>query len=931
MSDNLTRGGVLQVGFLQRAMMENGNNQGVMYHGRKELHFASGLSMRRSFSHFTETVFYPARGRTTSPADRTLQVTLYEPSNYESAVQSDFTYEITAKNTSGQGVQWTWRKWPSGTQSFGTYSELHSFSTGPVQIEHGIAISFTTLSGKNDGDMWKFDAITRNPFRVRSEASFDESMICHLPPPDVIHPDADRNHGGVQHEIKVSANGGGCFTKPRYRPRLASNNPVLIIDSNANQPAMIDVDGYFSAPEDYTFDFIISSPTSLRWRRYRPGMSSCNLCLDGPWCRYAMISNADFERGVYLEHGIHVKIATRATKRSGDRWEFTAFACWSTSFSPVKFRGKQLTSNDDALLYVEGNFKGMEDMTFEVEVLADHGMFRWRSYVQASNSSLVPWTDRAHMISTSPIYLESGISIHWLTADGKHCGDRWNWTAFPGLLVTTLAKPHVSRIIPSNINVHGDPGMPYVFGTYLGHEHVRIVIEIGGNCSTACSQFRWKKEYTSQYISHHVIDTQEAEFSQLYEMNDLLLLTDGVYISWTVAIGYVHGNAYTVTLSQVPTSFLPIQPTPSSPFSVFVNDEIGMMPAQHSVFTIEFWNSSAFKWRKDTGQYSKLMSPIINRAVHLTGGIGISLSSKNGYTPGVHHRIPLRTHYPYVFNVTTEHQGVRMRGSVSRPKASLLNQLNGPNYGSIIGDVIPQTAHTGPLHTDGHPAGKFLSEQNNVVTKSNCYSGKPLVTEITASATKGYVVDRYPVVYLKILGFPSLSDVLGEHKDEIEILGKYSGISSYVYEIESYGAGDHFTWRKYPRQSNNADGVPWSPADVIRVSSSSRLDQNLSVSFKSASFPASSRVRWTFTAHQGHTFVFRISGRATWSEEKIITGKPQELASGISVQFSKLSGYSSGTYIPRVPQKQSVASSKHNSPSLCKRTELSLLPMFSSR
>ena len=123
MSDNLTRGSVLQVGFLQRAMMENGNNQGVMYHGRKELHFASGLSMRRSFSHFTETVFYPARGRTTSPADRTLQVTLYEPSNYESAVQSDFTYEITAKNTSGQGVQWTWRKWPSGTQSFGTYSE----------------------------------------------------------------------------------------------------------------------------------------------------------------------------------------------------------------------------------------------------------------------------------------------------------------------------------------------------------------------------------------------------------------------------------------------------------------------------------------------------------------------------------------------------------------------------------------------------------------------------------------------------------------------------------------------------------------------------------------------------------------------------------------------------------------------------------------
>ena len=51
-------------------------------------------------------------------------------------------------------------------------------------------------------------------------------------------------------------------------------------------------------------------------------------------------------------------------------------------------------------------------------------------------------------------------------------------------------------------------------------------------------------------------------------------------------------------------------------------------------------------------------------------------------------------------------------------------------------------------------------------------------------------------MYLKIVGLPSLSNVLGVQNNEIEIFGEYSGASSYVYEIESHKAGDYFIWRK---------------------------------------------------------------------------------------------------------------------------------------
>ena len=156
--------------------------------------------------------------------------------------------------------------------------------------------------------------------------------------------------------------------------------------------------------------------------------------------------------------------------------------------------------------------------------------------------------------------------------------------------------------------------------------------------------FRWKKERASSHNPHDVTDRQESEFSKLYEMKYPRQLAEGIYISWAVASGYAHGNAYTVTLSQTPTSVLPARPAPSSLLSVFLNDAAGKLPARNSYFTIEFWNSSAFKWRIETSKYSKIVPVIINQPTHLTSGVSVTLSKMNGYTPGVHHLIPLRTH-----------------------------------------------------------------------------------------------------------------------------------------------------------------------------------------------------------------------------------------------------------------------------------------------
>ena len=859
---------------------------------------ASGVSTRHMFSHFTEVTFQ-TKESSTKKNDRMLHIMPFDANNYDFTVQSNLTYEIVVVSFAGQ-VHWRWRKWLTGTEPSGNPSKLLPFSTLPVRIDHSVTIRFATATGKHVGDTWRFDSVSRNQFRVQGKYVSGNIITCRLPPPDTSYSDAKPDYEGMQQEIKVSVSGRVCFSKPIYRHISVLNSlSSASMESASSQDLEIDIDGYFTGPEDYSFEIVMTSSTTFKWRKYRPGMSTCTITGVGSWCRFVGQHDIESGRAIYLQHGVFVKFATTNGKNVGDRWEFTAFTCWSTSFSPVKFKGRQLTSNEDALLVVEGAFVGAEDATFEVETLADPSMFRWRYYARTSNYNASEWTEtrRTRMVSTSPLYLEQGVSIYWLTTGGKYFGDRWNWKAFSGHLVTTLAKPHVSAILPSNTNIPGDPAVPYVFGTYLGQERVRFVIEIGGNCSTSCFEFRWKKEQLPNDSAYQTLESRGLNFSVLYGMKDPRPLTDGLYISWVVTTGYAHGNTYTITVSQIPTSVLPVRPAQSSIFSSIVsassfsNGPQGESPAKSSVLTIEFWNSSAFKWRKDTGPYSKCISVVFNRPVHITGGVSIIFSSKIVFVPGVHYLIPLQSHIPHVFNVESEHHGARVTSTISRPEASLANLLNGPNYGSVVGDVIPQMERLLPI--DQQTDGEILFQQNDVIVQNNCISDQASLTGITASATRGHVTERFPAVYLKIVGDPTLSNVLGGPADEIEVLGKYSGMSSYVYEIETYGPGDHFIWRKYPFGSNDVTAL-WSQAYRIQISSSSPLDHNLSVIFKPPSEPVPSNKRWMFTAHQGHTFVFRISGRATWSEEKAITGRPQELAYGISVQFSQLSGYSSG-------------------------------------
>jgi hypothetical protein len=165
---------------------------------------------------------------------------------------------------------------------------------------------------------------------------------------------------------------------------------------------------------------------------------------------------------------------------------------------------------------------------------------------------------------------------------------------------------------------------------------------------------------------------------------------------------------------------------------------------------------------------------------------------------------------------------------------------------------------------------------------------------INAVATQGYLVGRYPTTYVKIVGAPAVSIVTGALADELTVSGVYSAVSSYVYQVEPFSAGNNFQWRKYPLGLSDANATVWSTTNAIVVTGATLLDSNLSVTFRTTAYSISATNRWTFTANSGHSFVHRDVGRALWSDEKSITGQPQQLSSGISVQFSQRSGYTPG-------------------------------------
>ena len=116
------------------------------------------------------------------------------------------------------------------------------------------------------------------------------------------------------------------------------------------------VEGYFSGPEDYTFEVRMTSSNTFQWRKYRTGDSVCKTSTTGPWCAFRGTGTLSESHATLLEHGVYIMFATLEGKTTGDKWIFDAYTFWSTTFSPVQFTGNVNASPDDALLYVQGSF-----------------------------------------------------------------------------------------------------------------------------------------------------------------------------------------------------------------------------------------------------------------------------------------------------------------------------------------------------------------------------------------------------------------------------------------------------------------------------------------------------------------------------------------------------------------------------------------------
>ena len=63
------------------------------------------------------------------------------------------------------------------------------------------------------------------------------------------------------------------------------------------------VEGYFSGPEDYTFEVRMTSSNTFQWRKYRTGDSVCKTSTTGPWCAFRGTGTLSDRTRHYLNTG----------------------------------------------------------------------------------------------------------------------------------------------------------------------------------------------------------------------------------------------------------------------------------------------------------------------------------------------------------------------------------------------------------------------------------------------------------------------------------------------------------------------------------------------------------------------------------------------------------------------------------------------------
>ena len=895
--------------------LADGVTEGSDFHASDFLFCASGTSLRRVHSHFSPVAFLGAKDGA-ADTDKTMSVAAGVSDAYARFIQSDTTYEVAAADDAGV-VKWKWRKWAKGMFPGGTFSELNAFTTSAVELEYGVRVTFASTAGKAATDVWRFDAVTKNPRAARGEYLSPQRVSCPLPPPDPSGNDLDASKAGTQVELKVSYRGEHSFSAVTFTDaagvKTVTGDPAPLGEITEaldfDDDVKLYAEGYFDGPEEYTFELEMTSASAFKWRKYRVGDAACKTTTTAPWCAWGGSGTVSVVHRVHLAHGVYVRFASLTGKAAGDRWRFDAYTFWSTTLSPVTVATQAATtSDDDALMYAEGAFFGDVDETFEVEIMSDTGTFRWRAFFATTDGSGVAWTEDVPVASSATL-LRDGVSVHWLTALGKTFGDKWTFTAFAGHVVTALSKSRVGDAVPSPSNAAGDARVPTVTGVYLGAERARIRIEIGGTCTTSCSEFKWIKEtpsVASPQNAHEAAATtwSGGTFTALIPMQSLEQpLVDGVNVTWGPTSGYKVGNTYTIDLAPMPTSVLPARPTPDPFFDPIgarstYHDGAGAAPARDAVLTVEFTSGAAFKWRKDTGPYSSSVDVDADEPVTLGDtGVNLTFSAASGYVAGTRFLVPLRTHIPHVHNVTTTHGGSKSASAISRPVAAAANYANLPNQGSTLSDVLPMPGNVGSHAIHAYPAAGSLSGGGSAVPAVGYANqgGVGLSNIINAVPTHGYLAAVYPTAYLKIVGAAAVSPVSGVLADELTVSGTYTGDSSYVYQLEPHGTTSQFRWRKYALGSSEADAGSWTTANaVVTGSSSTTIEFGLSATFLSSTYAVGSVNRWTFTANKGHTFVYRDSGRALWSDEVVITGGVQPLSSGVSVRFSKVSGYAPG-------------------------------------
>ena len=895
--------------------LADGSMEGSDFHASGHLFCASGTSLRRAHSHFSPVAFLGAADGVAADTDKTMSVSVGVSAAYAEFVQADLTYEVAAADVAGV-VKWKWRKWAKGMFPGGTFSELNDFSTSAVELEYGVHVSFASATGKAATDVWRFDAVTANPRVARGEYLSPQRVSCPLPPPDPSAPDLDAAKAGTQQELKVSYRGESSFSAVTFTDaagvKTVTGDPAPLSRTTEaldfDEDVKLYVEGYFDGPEEYTFELEMTSASAFKWRKYRVGDAACKTTTTAPWCSWNGAGTVSVHHRVHLAHGAYVRFATLAGKAAGDTWRFDAYTFWSTSLSPVTVAAQAATTaDDDALMYAEGAFVGAADETFEVEIMSDAGTFRWRAFASATSGSGVAWTEDVPVASSATL-LRDGVSVHWLTALGKTFGDKWTFTAFAGHVVTAPAASYVGAATPAATNAAGDARVPTVTGVYLGAERARIRIEIGGTCTTSCSEFRWIKETPSVASPANAdeaayVTWSGGSFSALTAMASLEQpLADGVNVTWGPTSGYKVGNTYTIDLVPMPTSVLPVRPTPDPLFEAAstYHDGAGAAPAKDAALTIEFTSASAFKWRKDTGPFSSALDVDADEPIALGDtGVNVTFSAASGWVAGSKFLVPLRTHIPHVHNVTTTHGGSKSESTISRPVADAANYANMPNQGSTLSDVLPMKGNVGSHAIHAYPAAGSLASGSSAVPAVGYANqgGVGLSNIINAVPTHGYLAADYPTAYLKIVGAAAVSAVshLGYLEDDLTVTGTYTGTSSYVYQLEPHGTTSQFRWRKYALGSTEAEASAWTTANaIVTGSSSTAIDEGLSATFASSAYAVSVANRWTFTANKGHTFVYRDSGRALWSDEVVITGGVQPLSSGISVRFAQVSGYAPG-------------------------------------